>query len=260
MKHFALLCLAAAVSTAYAQEPAAKYSDQLIAKAMARHPGVTSLTVHTTPMASGAPAQERSADGAQLVSSLPLLDVSGDPVGSVSVAQRHVAGAEAAAMQEATAIRDEMRRHIVNAANLGDPVPYVPNAPTAPYAQQLTDQLMAAHPELLVMALHVATPRGDGYPIIASSIGRIGKAADSDDMGVIRSGKPATGAYGANKTRYGIELPMYDSRGTLIGALSVGYHYKQGDDEAALLRKAQALEAEMRARIPSLDRLYGAAL
>jgi hypothetical protein len=144
-----------------------------------------------------------------------------------------------------------LRRHVINAANLIDPVPYVAGFQASPYAQRLVDETMARHPELLVVALHVAAPDGD-YPIIASSIGRLGKPADGDDRRVITTGNPLMGAYGANKSRFGIELPLRDSSGAIIGALSVGYAYRAGDDEAGLLKQAQHVEAELRAQIPSL--------
>jgi hypothetical protein len=224
-------------------------------------PGALAGPVQLGVIASGQPVQELTPDGAQLVATLPLQDVSGDSIGTVGIALPYAAGADRQALlRRAEVVRNEMRRKIINAANLADPVPYVAGFHGAPYAQRLVDDVMAAHPELLVVALHVATLAGDDYPIIASSIGRIGKKADEDDMRVIGSGKPATGAYGATKSRYGIELPMYDASGKLIGALSVGYAYKAGDDEQALLHKAQQVEGELRARIPSLARLYGPAL
>src|SRR5436309_2291273 len=82
-------------------------------------------------------------------------------------------------------------------------------------------------------------------PVSLSAIGRIGQAADGDDRRVITTGEPIVGAYGANKTRFGIELPMRDGSGAIIGALSVGYAYQTRDD-AALLKQAVQVEAELR--------------
>lgn len=289
MNQLAIAFFAAAIAIpASAQFPVDTYAGHLVAGALARHPELSALTIHASPPKSGAntvvasnvarpgtpagptqlavlaigrPVQELSADGAQLTSTLVLQDVSGDPIGTIGVSQPWLAGSDRQLLlRRAEAVRNELRRQLINAANLVDPVPYVPGFPSAPYAQQLADQLMAAHPELLVIALHVANLSGDDYPIIASSIGRLGKKADEDDMRVIRSGKPAAGAYGANQTRFGIELPMYDATDKPIGALSVGYAFRAGDDQQALLRQAQQLEAELRPRIASLARLYGPAL
>ena len=38
-------------------------------------------------------------------------------------------------------------------------------------------------------------------------------------------------------------------------ALSVGWPYKQGDDEAAFLKKAEKVRDELRQRIPSVEKL-----
>lgn len=284
MNRLAIVCLSAAIALPAAAQ---NYAGQLVTRALASNPGVVAITIHATlpksaattvvasnvvlpgtlagpaqlaVLATGKPLQELSADGAHLVSILPLHDVSGDPIGTVDVTMHYSAATDRQLLlQRAEMVRNTLRRKVINAANLADPVPYVSGFAGAAYAQRLVDDLMTAHPELLVVALHVASLAGDDYPIIASSIGRIGKKADEDDMRVIGSGKPVTGAYGANKTRYGIELPMYDAAGHLIGALSVGYAYHVGDDEPALLRRAQQVEGELRARIPSLAHLYGPA-
>ena len=51
-------------------------------------------------------------------------------------------------------------------------------APEKIYAQELVNATMAAHPDLLVVAMHVTPPGASENVIIASNIGRIGKKAD----------------------------------------------------------------------------------
>ena len=287
MKSLSLLCLAVvSAGHALAEPVLPTYAGQLVVAALRQHPEVLALTIHArapkshadvvvgssneqigTPagpiqldvLRGGASVQQVNDDRGQVSTIVPLQDVSGDQVGVVTVVERFTPGARGSALHLATTIRDELRRHIINAANLSDSVPYTVGAPSAPYAQHLVDQMMSAHPELLVAALHVAALSGDDYPIIASSIGRIGKMADEDDLRVIHTLHAATGAYGATKSRYGIEVPMFDQQNNLIGALSVGYAFKPGDDETELLRRAQQLESDLRKRIPSLSVLYGPA-
>lgn len=64
-------------------------------------------------------------------------------------------------------------------------------APTAaaPTAQKLVDEALAKHPEVVIIAMHVAPPHQKDYLIVASNIGRIGKKADEDDMRVIETEK-----------------------------------------------------------------------
>ena len=90
--------------------------------------------------------------------------------------------------------------------------------------------------------------------ILASNFGRIGKKADADDMKVVNSGQPIVGVSGEGK-RYGVELPLCDAAGNTVGALSVGFRYKTGDDEKALLAKAEKVRDELQKRIPSVENL-----
>jgi hypothetical protein len=55
-------------------------------------------------------------------------------------------------------------------------------APTRIYAQELVNQTLARHPDLLVLAMHVTPPGASENVIIASNIGRIGKRADAEDQ------------------------------------------------------------------------------
>ena len=61
---------------------------------------------------------------------------------------------------------------------------------TKTYAQELVDRTVEKYPDVLVLAMHVTPPKHTGNIIIASNIDRIGKAADEDDLRVIRSGTP----------------------------------------------------------------------
>ncbi|MFZ6758297.1 hypothetical protein ACO0K9_13895 [Undibacterium sp. Ji50W] len=285
MKYFAFLILATVLTcTTLAQETTKIYAQHLVDLELIQHTQVAALTIYATvpkslkksavasagsmtdqaisvpeldSMSDTQLTQRISSGGKHLHTILPLLDVSGETIGTVVITLPYKSGDDSSALyKQSEQIRDELRRHVINVANLMDPVPYVANFPNSPYAQKLVDETMARHPELLVLAMHVATLSGDDYPIIASSIGRIGKKADSDDRQVIETGKSIYGAYGVSKTRFGIELPMFDITGKLIGALSVGYSYKTGDDQEALLKQAQHVEAELRAKIPSLSTLH----
>src|SRR5258706_3040353 len=61
--------------------------------------------------------------------------------------------------------------------------------PVKIYAQELVDRTVAQHPDLRAVVMHVTPPRAAGNVIIASSIGRIGKPADADDLEVMATGK-----------------------------------------------------------------------
>ena len=123
------------------------------------------------------------------------------------------------------------------------------------YAQQLVDEILAKHPEVVILAMHVKSPSDPEYPIIASNIGRIGKKADEDDMRVINTGKPNLEVNEAGN-HFEVELTLQDASRKTIGALGVVFNYKPGDDKAAFQKKAEQVRDELRARIPVEKKLF----
>jgi len=95
-----------------------------------------------------------------------------------------------------------MRRHVVfpaavaamlcgavgSAAAAADPA-FGKAADNAIYAQQLVNEQMAKHPELLVLGMHAAKPGAKDSHMIAANLDRIGKADDDDDLAVARERK-----------------------------------------------------------------------
>ena len=52
------------------------------------------------------------------------------------------------------------------------------------YAQQLVNEIMAAHPELLVVGFHAVAPGTKDQKMIATNLDRVGKKDDDDDLAV----------------------------------------------------------------------------
>lgn len=125
----------------------------------------------------------------------------------------------------------------------------------APFAQQLVDDELNKHPEVLLMAIH-AKPPGHKNLIVASNFDRIGKIGDEDDMRCIRTGKPNLEVNGPH---FEDELALKDKSGNTIGALGVVFNYKPGDDKNELIKIATEIGKEMQERISNQDRLFGPA-
>ena len=124
----------------------------------------------------------------------------------------------------------------------------------APYAQQLVSATLAAHPELTVLAFHVTPPAGTQNVIIASNIGRIGKAAESDDLSVLTSGKERV-----ENTKTGdlsVELPMHDATGKTIGVIGSTFHSTPETDRGSIVQQAEHVRDEIALRTPSLASLF----
>jgi 2',3'-cyclic-nucleotide 2'-phosphodiesterase (5'-nucleotidase family) len=201
------------------------------------------------------PNLEPSRDQKRFEVEVVMRDITGTNIGALGLVFPYKPGDDKAGLErKGNAIRDALARRVIAAAALTEPHPLDATATTKTHAQKLVERLYARHPDLNVIALHVDMPKDQGNIILASTFGRIGKKADSDDMNVIKTGEVRTGVYGDGK-RFGIELPMYDATGKTIGALSVGYAYKKNDDEKAMVAKAIVVRDELKALTTSVAEL-----
>lgn len=122
------------------------------------------------------------------------------------------------------------------------------------YAQQLLDDSLARHKDVVIMAMHVTPPGKTENVIIASNIGRIGKKADEDDLRVIETGKPNL-EVNKKGDHYEVELPIQDQSGKTIGAIGIVFNYVKGK-EAEFQKKAVEIRDEIRQRTPTLEKLF----
>jgi hypothetical protein len=140
-------------------------------------------------------------------------------------------------------------------ATLGPSTYAGPELPSAPiYAQELVNQTLAAHPDLLVVAMHVTPPNTSHNVIIASNIGRIGKRADAEDLKVISTGETLA-KINKNSDRFEVELVLRDAAKRPIGALAIVFPYKPGDDKTQFEKRAEAIRDELGARISEVASL-----
>ena len=266
----------------HAQLPVKSYGQELVDQVTARYPGLLVIVFHASPpnvpnypiVASNIGRIGKLADeddmrvittektnlevahgGGRFEVELVLRDVAGTNIGALGLVFPFKNGDDKEALEKtAIGIRDGLARRILNSASLVELHPYEPLATTKTHAQKLVDGMLSKHPEIISLAMHVTRPKAKENIILASNFGRIGKKADADDMKVISSGQPIVGVSGEGK-RYGVELPLHNAAGQTIGALSVGFRYKSGDDAKAFLSKAEQLRAELKTQIPSLDNL-----
>lgn len=265
------LCLAApAASGTYAGkllEGVSRAHPQLLGAAIsATPPKATAVVVVAATLAATVGAAADAADlaviragtstavlnaaGNRLEIRLPLRDVAGDRVGVLRLTYAYRAGTDRAALERsAEEIRDRLHRRISHAANLFDPFPYEADAPANTYAQQLVDEFVDRHPEIEILAIHATALGSDYNVIVGSSIGRLGKKADNDDMRCVFTGKPNLEVNSTGK-RFESELQLHDRAGQVIGAVGVVVAYRSGDDRGALLAHAEQIRAQLEKRIP----------
>ena len=127
----------------------------------------------------------------------------------------------------------------------------------APFAMKLTEEALAKHPEVILIAIHAAPP-GHKNLIVASNFGRIGKIGDEDDMRCINTGKSNLEVDKSGK-HFEDELVLQDAAGKTIGALGIVFNYKPGDDKLALGKIANEIRDEMKAQLKTKSTLFGPA-
>ena len=282
----AALVAGAASAAEPAKVPTHTYAQHLVDDTLARHRDVVVMAMHVTPpkakenviiasnigrlgkaadeddlrvVTTGKPNLAVNKAGDRFEVEEPLRDVDGSVLGAVGIVFRYKAGDDKEKRYaEADAIAEHLRRNISHAGNLLDPWPYNPKFAARPHAQDLVEATMAAHPEILILAIHATPPGSKTDVILGSNIGRIGKAADEDDLRVIEKGETNREVNDTGK-RFEAELPLNDAKGKRIGALGVVYAYKAGDDKEALVAKAVKVRDELARQIPTPASLAQAA-
>lgn len=135
------------------------------------------------------------------------------------------------------------------------------------YGQQLVDETMKKHPELLSVTLH-GTPPGekDIYTMFAGSFPeRIGNPDDPDDIDVIKKGitilDPRWKRTNDKDKKFVVLMPMQDKAGENVGL--VVYAFKNPAKPAGLeehyLKESMKLRNDLAKKIPSYNALFDAA-
>jgi hypothetical protein len=134
------------------------------------------------------------------------------------------------------------------------------------YAQTLSDEIMAAHHELISVTFHGVPPgMKDVYTMFAGSYPeRIGNPDDPDDIDVITKGitivDPRWHRVKDTVKKFVLQLPLRDASGENIGLIVFAYHNessRQGEKEFFL--SAVALRDGLQKKIPSYAGLFEAA-
>jgi len=120
--------------------------------------------------------------------------------------------------------------------------------PVKIYAQELVDRVVAQNPDLRAVMMHVTPPKAGANVVIASSIGRIGKAADPSDLDVIATGKTRVAMDQGNK-RIEVDLALRDVGGDTIGSLGLVWRYPVGGNHQEFERTANQIRDALSKRI-----------
>ena len=131
------------------------------------------------------------------------------------------------------------------------------------YAQALSDQIMAAHPELQSVTFHGVPPgMTKVYTMFAGSYPeRIGNPDDPDDIDVIEKGitilDPRWHRFKDTVKRVVVQEPLRDKSGENIGLIVFAYKTANGSKgERFYVNAAMDLRDQLQAKIPSYAALF----
>ena len=135
------------------------------------------------------------------------------------------------------------------------------------YAQVISDQIMAEHPELLSVTFHGVPPGTTGvYTMFAGSYPeRIGNPDDPDDIDVITKGitiiDPRWHRTHDVKKKFVVQLPLRDAAGENVGLLVLAYKNDKnpgnnGELEEAFFHKAVVIRDGLQEEIPNYAALF----
>lgn len=135
------------------------------------------------------------------------------------------------------------------------------------YAQQLSDETMKKHPELLSVTLHGVPPgMKDVYTMFAGSYPeRIGNPDDPDDIDVIKKGitivDPRWNRTKDNPKKFVVLMPMRDAAGQNIGLVVYAFKNPPANphtsaQEMIYLKKSTVLRDALAKKISSYNALF----
>jgi len=135
------------------------------------------------------------------------------------------------------------------------------------YAQKLSDESMASHPELLSVTFHGVPPgQTDAYTMFAGSYpDRIGNADDPDDIDISKKGitivDPRWHRPNDTVKKFVMMLPLRDTKGENIGELVLAYKNPTPSpkNEKDYFLGSTALRDSLMKKIPSYAALFEAA-
>lgn len=134
------------------------------------------------------------------------------------------------------------------------------------YAQALSDQTMAAHPELLSVTFHGVPPGMDkAYTMFAGSYpDRIGNPDDPDDIDVTVKGitivDPRWKRTHDTTPKFVVLMPLRDAKGENVGLIVYAFRTTAGNGgERRYFQAAMDLRDDLQAKIPSYAALFAPA-
>ena len=127
-------------------------------------------------------------------------------------------------------------------------------------AQKIVNDLMAAHPEVLIIGIHGTAPGAKSGTMIATNLDRVGKVSDEDDNAVADDHRIILELNKTDPNRYEVLIWMKDATGKGLNA-AVGFvlKYTGRESDVEMLTKGVALRDELAKKIPTWEAIFAPA-
>ena len=128
-----------------------------------------------------------------------------------------------------------------------------------PNAQRLADELMAKHPEMQTIGIHLVPPGWTrDLNIAGSKPGKVGKLSADLDIEVAKSRKPSMRL--TPKGAFDMGLPLNDAAGRPVGMVVIVIRETFTSGEAVAMERASAIRDEAQRKIPDMPTLLDKAV
>jgi DNA-binding beta-propeller fold protein YncE len=234
--------------------PSGQTDSVILANANSTRIGVKTTQGDFDAVKEGKTSCARREDGAYYNMKMPMLDAANRRIGILVMEIPFSAVKdEASAIRRAEELRSELSRQIPSFDALFQ---YALDV-SAPQAQRLVNEAMAANPALQKIGVHVTKPGSQDNVIIASNIqSKIGKRSSDADRSVMLSGKPTVARANGTNPFYDLALPLHDAGGNSIGMIVMELRASAAKDESDALQQAQRITDGLEKRIRNQQALF----
>jgi hypothetical protein len=126
----------------------------------------------------------------------------------------------------------------------------------APYAQSLVHKLMAAHPDLAFIGIHVTPPgQTDNVIIACTNPAKIGQVSSDRDMELVKT-KSTKVQFNKAHNDYEVDAWFSDASGEVLGMLVYHFSGTVATSEQDAVNRATEIRTELQNDISNRDRLF----
>jgi hypothetical protein len=128
------------------------------------------------------------------------------------------------------------------------------------FAQDLTEQVLRRHPDVLVVAIHAQIPGEEINRVVAINQEQWAKflwrPSDEIDTDTAKTQRTVVQVIPATH-RMEVHMPLHTAAGQTVATLVCVWNFKDEEEAPELMKRSQQIRDEVAPSVPSLSRLLG---